>query len=200
MKYRKHKKNNKAGNGVVVSAAAAALGVKAVMESNNGKTTNSGGVTTNGNHRKSPMVVTDQQQQQQQPHGVVPRIANGNILKTALTNPSEVLHLRRRLESAVTSSRDAISLPYESALPTICTLIYCDEFEDIATLKVHVLAHLDRLFKFSLSIWFRFDSWTSCWTQKPSCRTNSAKSATLLFTSWYSGPNGFRSILNFPSR
>ena len=81
-------------------------------------------------------------QQQQQQHGgggSVPRIANGNILKTALTNPSEVLHLRRRLESAVTSSRDTVSLSYESAMPSICTLIYCDEFEDIATLKVCAL-------------------------------------------------------------
>jgi nuclear receptor subfamily 6 group A len=84
-------------------------------------------------HHHGMMGGSGQQQQQQQQ---VPRIANGNILKTALTNPSEVLHLRRRLESAVTSSRDAISMPYETAMPTICTLIYCDEFEDIATLKV----------------------------------------------------------------
>lgn len=122
-------------------------------------------MSTNGIHRKSPpgIAVMDQQQQhhqqqqqqqqlqqlhhhgmmggsgqqQQQQQQQVPRIANGNILKTALTNPSEVLHLRRRLESAVTSSRDAISMPYETAMPTICTLIYCDEFEDIATLKVN---------------------------------------------------------------
>lgn len=147
---------------MVVSAAAAALGVKAVMESNhglNGKTT-SNVVTTNGiNHRKSPMAVDQQQQQlqpqqqqQQQQHGhhgssvAMPRIANGNILKTALTNPSEVLHLRRRLESAVTSSRDAVSLPYESAIPTIRTLIYCDEFEDIATLKVFVIIQFRLIF------------------------------------------------------
>lgn len=75
----------------------------------------------------------------------VPRIANGNILKTALTNPSEVLHLRRRLESSVTTSSAGSGsgsgpspLPYETAMPTICTLIYCDEFEDIATLRVNI--------------------------------------------------------------
>ena len=67
----------------------------------------------------------------------MPRIANGNILKTALTNPSEVLHLRRRLDTTVSSSRDAVSgLSYEVAMSNISTLIYCDEFEDIATLKV----------------------------------------------------------------
>ena len=65
----------------------------------------------------------------------VARIAHGDILKTALTNPSEVLHLRRRLETTVTSSRDSTS-PYDGAMAAINTLIYCDEFEDIATLKV----------------------------------------------------------------
>ena len=160
------KNNNKSPpgtNGVAaVSAAAAALGVKAVLEANataNGKIQQQQQVmSSNGIHRKSPpgIVAMDQPHQQHQQqlqqlqhhhHGMmggsgiqqqqqVPRIANGNILKTALTNPSEVLHLRRRLESAVTSSRDAINMPYEMAMPTICTLIYCDEFEDIATLKV----------------------------------------------------------------
>jgi nuclear receptor subfamily 6 group A len=47
-----------------------------------------------------------------------------------------VLHLRRRLESAVSSSQRDATLPYESAMQMIHALIYCDEFEDIATLKV----------------------------------------------------------------
>ena len=160
VKYRKHKKNNKAG--VVVSGAAAALGVKAVMEAN-GKVM--------AGHHKSPVVEQQQQQPPPQttpPHGLmngVPRIANGNILKTALTNPSEVLHLRRRLESAVTSSRDAVTLPYESAMPTICTLIYCDEFEDIATLKLDELldtkAELsDKLCQIGDSIVYKLVQWT----------------------------------------
>lgn len=150
MKYRKHKKNNnKVNNAAAVAAAAAAtaLGVRLVMDSKS--------------NSKSPV----------SEHQEVSRIAHGDILKTALTNPSEVpflpllasvgpswppsngrhhnqnmmtnfglivddgqvLHLRRRLESTVTSSRD-LSLPYE---PTIKTLILCDEFEDIATLKVN---------------------------------------------------------------
>lgn len=142
---------------VNASATSTALGVKAVMEANN--------------HHKSKMSPNELQQQQQQHHHsvnghgsnnhlhhhggqhhlnhhhnqAVPRIANGNILKTALTNPSEVLHLRRRLEGAVTSSRDpagGVTLSYESAMPTICTLIYCDEFEDIATLKVNFFNYL----------------------------------------------------------
>lgn len=145
---------------VNASATSTALGVKAVMEANNHHKSN--------NSKMSP----NELQQQQHHHSVnghgsnnhlhhggqhhlhhhnnhhnqaVPRIANGNILKTALTNPSEVLHLRRRLEGAVTSSRDpagGVTLPYESAMPTICTLIYCDEFEDIATLKVNFFNYL----------------------------------------------------------
>lgn len=159
VKYRKHKKNKTGPNGV--SASTAALGVKAALEASpNGKLA----PMSNGahQHRKSPLALDApnhhgsvtglaahqqhaqqhiqhqvQQQQQQQHPAQVPRIANGNILKTALTNPAEVLHLRRRLETTVTSSRDAVStLPYESAMSAICTLIYCDDFEDIATLKV----------------------------------------------------------------
>ncbi|XP_037079545.1 hormone receptor 4-like [Pollicipes pollicipes] len=58
--------------------------------------------------------------------------AAGNILKTALTNPTEVDHLRHRMESAVSSSR---SVPYEAYSSLIRTLIDCDNFEDIATVK-----------------------------------------------------------------
>lgn len=141
----------------MVSAASVALGVKSAMEASNAGNNVKPAVvmTTNGGtHRKSPIgAMMDGggigQQQQQQQHGLMmggaPRIANGNILKTALTNPSEVLHLRRRLESAVTSSRDSMtSMPYETAMSAICTLIYCDEFEDIATLKV-ILIVVDKV-------------------------------------------------------
>ncbi|ENN79011.1 hypothetical protein YQE_04532, partial [Dendroctonus ponderosae] len=58
---------------------------------------------------------------------------NGTILKTALTNPSEVIRLRQRLDSAVSSSRDR-TFSVEYALSMIKTLIDCDEFQDIATL------------------------------------------------------------------
>lgn len=58
---------------------------------------------------------------------------NGTILKTALTNPSEIVHLRHRLDSAVSSSKDR-QISYEHALSMIQTLIDCDAMEDIATL------------------------------------------------------------------
>lgn len=61
-------------------------------------------------------------------------LVNGTILKTALTNPSEVVHLRQRLDSAVSSSRDR-SFSIEYTLSMIQTLIDCDEFQDIATLQ-----------------------------------------------------------------
>ncbi|XP_017787036.1 PREDICTED: hormone receptor 4 [Nicrophorus vespilloides] len=61
-------------------------------------------------------------------------LVNGTILKTALTNPSEVVHLRQRLDTAVSSSRDRhYSTDY--TLSMIQTLIDCDEFQDIATLQ-----------------------------------------------------------------
>ncbi|XP_046473226.1 hormone receptor 4 isoform X1 [Neodiprion pinetum] len=61
-------------------------------------------------------------------------LVNGTILKTALTNPSEVVHLRQRLDNAVSSSRDR-AFPLDATLAMIQTLIDCDEFQDIATLR-----------------------------------------------------------------
>ncbi|KAK2719205.1 hormone receptor 4-like isoform X3 [Artemia franciscana] len=62
------------------------------------------------------------------------QLASGQILKTALTNPSEILALRKRLESNVSSTVDNC-LSYGTAEHMIQNLIRCDEFEDIATLK-----------------------------------------------------------------
>ncbi|XP_063231697.1 hormone receptor 4 [Bacillus rossius redtenbacheri] len=67
-------------------------------------------------------------------HNIPPHIVNGIILKTALTNPSEVIHLRQRLDNTVSSSRDR-TFPIDSTLGMIQTLIECDEFQDIATLR-----------------------------------------------------------------
>ncbi|CAH1975833.1 unnamed protein product [Acanthoscelides obtectus] len=82
-----------------------------------------------------------QQQQQMDPSGAAgmgslpSSLVNGTILKTALTNPSEVIRLRQRLDSAtVTSSRDR-SFSVEYSMAMIKTLIDCDEFQDIATLQ-----------------------------------------------------------------
>lgn len=65
---------------------------------------------------------------------IPPNLVNGTILKTALTNPSEVVRLRQRLDSAVSSSRDR-TFSIEYSLSMIKTLIDCDEFQDIATLQ-----------------------------------------------------------------
>lgn len=46
-----------------------------------------------------------------------------------------MVHLRQRLDNAVTSSRDR-TFPIEATLTMIQTLIDCDEFQDIATLRV----------------------------------------------------------------
>nr|CAH7755285.1 unnamed protein product [Callosobruchus chinensis] len=82
-----------------------------------------------------------QQVQQMDPNAVAgmgslpSSLVNGTILKTALTNPSEVIRLRQRLDSAtVTSSRDR-SFSVEYSMAMIKTLIDCDEFQDIATLQ-----------------------------------------------------------------
>lgn len=47
----------------------------------------------------------------------------------------KVVHLRPRLDNAVSSSRDR-TFPLDATLAMIQTLIDCDEFQDIATLRV----------------------------------------------------------------
>ncbi|XP_050521497.1 hormone receptor 4 isoform X2 [Daktulosphaira vitifoliae] len=61
-------------------------------------------------------------------------LVNGTILKTALTNPSEVIYLRQRLDNAVSSSRDR-TFSIEATVNMIKNLVDCDEFQDIATLR-----------------------------------------------------------------
>ncbi|CAB0015889.1 unnamed protein product [Nesidiocoris tenuis] len=59
------------------------------------------------------------------------------ILKLKLTIKLKVVYLRQRLDNAVSSSRDR-TLPIDATLSMIQTLIDCDEFQDIATLRVSV--------------------------------------------------------------
>lgn len=47
----------------------------------------------------------------------------------------QVVHLRQRLDNTVTSSRDR-TLPIDASITMIHALIDCDEFQDIATLRV----------------------------------------------------------------
>lgn len=75
-----------------------------------------------------------QQIKHEQTSSIPSNLVNGTILKTALTNPSEVVRLRQRLDSAVSSSRDR-NFSLEYSLSMIKTLIDCDEFQDIATLQ-----------------------------------------------------------------
>jgi nuclear receptor subfamily 6 group A len=155
VKYKKHKKNN-------------------AQKGNN----NGGG---NGNNVKAdmkmspqstpPTVVQHQQQQQQVKQesannvSLSPGLLNGNILKAALTNPSEINHLRHRLDNAVSSSRDR-SISIENAVSMIQTLIDCDAMEDIATLP-HFSEFLedkseisDKLCNIGDSIVHKLVSWT----------------------------------------
>ncbi|KDR18027.1 hypothetical protein L798_07819, partial [Zootermopsis nevadensis] len=98
-------------------------------------------------------------------HGIPPHLVNGTILKTALTNPSEVVHLRQRLDNAVSSSRDR-AFPIEATLTMIQTLIDCDEFQDIATLRNldELLDHKsdlsDKLCQIGDSIVYKLVQWT----------------------------------------
>jgi len=64
-------------------------------------------------------------------------IISGHILKAALTNPAEVAHFRHRVDNnvtSVTSTRER-RMPYQQVQSMIRSLIDCDNFEDIATLK-----------------------------------------------------------------
>lgn len=92
-------------------------------------------------------------------------LVNGTILKTALTNPAEIVHLRHRLDNAVSSSKDR-SIPYDHALNMIKMLIDCDAMEDIATLP-HFSEFLedkseigDKLCNIGDSIVHKLVSWT----------------------------------------
>lgn len=92
-------------------------------------------------------------------------LENGTILKTALTNPSEIVHLRQRLDNAVSSSKDRL-ITYEHSLQMIQTLIDCDAMEDIATLP-HFSQFLedksaigDKLCNIGDSIVHKLVSWT----------------------------------------
>ncbi|EZA59806.1 Hormone receptor [Ooceraea biroi] len=153
VKYKKHKKSNKAGGNVGgVNGSGTLGGTKTAMG------------TMLDKHMAAAAAAHHSQQQQQQhaqlagsflhhhkissgdPLNSAPtpshpshpahsgHLVNGTILKTALTNPSEVVHLRQRLDNAVSSSRDRV-FPLDATLTMIQTLIDCDEFQDIATLR-----------------------------------------------------------------
>lgn len=158
VKYKKHKKSNKAGGGMSggnvggVNGSGSLGGTKGAM-----------GTTMLDKHMAAAAAAHHSQQQQQHAqlagsflhhhkissgdplnspptpsHPSHPahsgHLVNGTILKTALTNPSEVVHLRQRLDNIVSSSRDRV-FPLDATLTMIQTLIDCDEFQDIATLR-----------------------------------------------------------------
>ncbi|KAF4517921.1 hypothetical protein B566_EDAN005986 [Ephemera danica] len=106
------------------------------------------------------------QQSAQQGKDIPQHLVNGLILKTALTNPSEVVHLRQRLDSAVSSSRDRTSMPLDASIGLIQTLIDCDEFQDIATLRnlEELLDHKsdlsEKLCQIGDSIVYKLVQWT----------------------------------------
>jgi nuclear receptor subfamily 6 group A len=147
VKYKKHKKNQNAN--------------QKSPQGSNGK---------NGNEAKSPtQSITNSMQQpqvkQENNVNLPANLLNGNILKAALTNPSEIVHLRHRLDNAVSSSRDR-SINFEHAINMIQTLIDCDAMEDIATLP-HFSQFLedkseisDKLCNIGDSIVHKLVSWT----------------------------------------
>ncbi|XP_050420138.1 hormone receptor 4 isoform X1 [Adelges cooleyi] len=94
-------------------------------------------------------------------------LVNGTILKTALTNPSEVVYLRQRLDNAVSSSRDR-TFSIEATVNMIKSLVDCDEFQDIATLRVRNMEDLlehnsdlsAKLMQIGDSIVYKLVQWT----------------------------------------
>lgn len=74
------------------------------------------------------------QQFKMEPASIPANLVNGTILKTALTNPSEVVRFRQRLDSAVSSSRDR-NFSIEYSLSMIKTLLDCDNFQDVTTVR-----------------------------------------------------------------
>ncbi|XP_022242285.1 ecdysone receptor-like isoform X2 [Limulus polyphemus] len=119
-------------------------------------------------HKKGQKNGQVRQEQQKPPSSRYPQQewANGQILKTALTNPADVMHLRHRLENCVTSSRDR-QMPVEQALSSITQLIQCDDFEDVATLSnlqdlLSIKSELsEKLCQIGDNIVFKLVQWTT---------------------------------------
>ncbi|XP_011254306.2 hormone receptor 4 isoform X2 [Camponotus floridanus] len=160
VKYKKHKKSNKGGGSMSGGSNVGGVNGSGSL----GGTKSAIGTTMLDKHMAAAAAAHHSQQQQQQhaqlagsflhhhkissgdplsspptpSHPSHPahsgHLVNGTILKTALTNPSEVVHLRQRLDNAVSSSRDRV-FPLDATLTMIQTLIDCDEFQDIATLR-----------------------------------------------------------------
>lgn len=120
---------------------------------------------TNENEQKMFLMPNTQTTIKSEPINLPSHLVNGTILKTALTNPSEIIHLRHRLDNAVSSSKDR-SITYEHSVQMIQTLIECDAMEDIATLP-HFSEFLeeksaigDKLCNIGDSIVHKLVSWT----------------------------------------
>ncbi|KAL0112266.1 hypothetical protein PUN28_011961 [Cardiocondyla obscurior] len=196
VKYKKHKKSNKAGSvgsGMSGSSNVGGVNGSGTLGGTKGAM---GTTMLDKHMAAAAAAHHSQQQQQQQQHaqlaggflhhhkissgdplGSPPtpshpnhpahsgHLVNGTILKTALTNPSEVVHLRQRLDNAVSSSRDRV-FPLDTTLTMIQTLIDCDEFQDIATLRNldELLDHnsdlSDKLCQIGDSIVYKLVQWT----------------------------------------
>lgn len=93
----------------------------------------------------------------------------GNVLpmthKLLIVTFFQVVHLRQRLDNAVSSSRDT-TLTLDTALAMIQVLIDCDDFQDIATVQnlEDLLEHKtdlsDRLMQIGDSIVYKLVQWT----------------------------------------
>lgn len=146
VKYKKHKKN-----------------ASQKSPTGNGKSGNEAKLMASS---AQGITVSQQQQVKHENNVNLPvSLLNGNILKAALTNPSEIVHLRHRLDNAVSSSRDR-SINFDHAISMIQTLIDCDAMEDIATLP-HFSQFLedkseisDKLCNIGDSIVHKLVSWT----------------------------------------
>lgn len=148
VKYKKHKKNQN--------------NQKANQKGSNGSGPDNKGQMASSTHS---LTSTPSPPQIKPENNLPSNLLNGNILKAALTNPSEIVHLRHRLDNAVSSSRDR-SISYEHSLNMIQTLIECDAMEDIATLP-HFSEFLedkseigDKLCNIGDSIVHKLVSWT----------------------------------------
>ncbi|GAB6026608.1 Ligand-binding domain of nuclear hormone receptor [Chamberlinius hualienensis] len=133
VKYKKHKKNQKNGQ------------VKAMDKMNDKMGSLPDGipgtptvVNLSGNGNENNHHINHHHNNHHHHHQDV---GSGQILKTALTNPAEVVHLRQRLENSVSSSRGERRMTFEQSRAILNQLVECDHFEDVATLR-----NLEQLF------------------------------------------------------
>lgn len=121
----------------------------------------------------------------------------------------QVVYLRQRLDNAVSSSRDR-TFSIEATVNMIKNLVDCDEFQDIATLRVSErvqrassvtdIPNFSCLTACRVCVCVFYRTWKTCSNTTPIYRPNSCRLAIPSCTNWCSGPSVCRFTSNCRSK